>query len=73
MSPVPRKLHHLHARIARLDIEQHRERAVFAAIVDVEDLGGLVHSVKRPGDFIVQLNDDLLLVVDRDDDRNHES
>jgi hypothetical protein len=50
---------------------QCRERAVGRAVVDENSLPGHVTLPKSRGELVVQEGDTALLVVHRDDDRDH--
>ena len=50
---------------------QRRERAVGGAVVDEDDLPGLVERVERRGQLVVEERDAPLLVVHGDDHRDH--
>src|SRR4051794_10120215 len=71
MAPVSGQIDDDDMRIGLLIIQQHFQRAVAAAVVDVNNLPVLVHGVHRGGHPTMELVDENLLVVNRDDNADH--
>src|SRR5439155_154777 len=61
----------LHVRLAVVQPRERREGAVLRAVVDEDSLPGLVGGVERSLELVVEASDAALLVVNRDDDRDH--
>ncbi|MNY32331.1 hypothetical protein D3C86_1665390 [compost metagenome] len=70
MAEVARQVHQPRMGVLGRQLLQLLQRAVAAAVVDVDDLEGLGQPREHRAQAPVQLRDDGFLVEDRDDDGN---
>jgi len=68
MAEVSSEAQNLVARVLRRELLEERERLVFGAVVDEEDLGLDAERPEERLQPVVQDRDDLFLVVDREDE-----
>ncbi len=71
LAEVPPQPDDAHVVVSRVQARERRERPVGRAVVDEDDLPRLLERLERRGELLVEQRDAALLVVHRDDHRDH--